>query len=111
MAISLSLSLSLSAGEDFTNDPLTVTIAPMTSGGQVELRVRQFFNVTDDDIFEHAQSFALVAVLGSEVPDKFACFRVRFSDDNCHGRIGATHIVIRDRDGNNTPHFSRNWVD
>ena len=64
----------------------------------MEIQVPQFFHVYDDEIFERAQSFVLVAVLGDEVPDKFACFRVRFSDDGCYGRIGATHIVIRDTD-------------
>ena len=45
------------------------------------------------------QSFALVGVLGSDVPDSFACFQRRNGDPLCFGRTGATTIKIEDNDG------------
>ena len=48
---------------------------------------------------EIKQSFALVAVLGDDVPDRFACFQKQFGDTDCFGRTGATSITIVDNDG------------
>ena len=48
---------------------------------------------------EITQSFALVAVLGNDVPDSFACFQRYVYDTDCFGRTGATSINIADNDG------------
>ena len=53
----------------------------------------------DDVINEIDQSFALVGVLGDDVPDRFACFQRRIDDSLCFGRTGATTIRIEDNDG------------
>ena len=55
--------------------------------------------VIDDDVNEIQQSFALVAVLGDDVPDDFACFQRQVGDTECFGRTGATEIAIGDNDG------------
>ena len=56
-------------------------------------------NVTiDDDVDEIEQSFALVAELGPDVPDSFACFQRQMSDTECFGRTGAIEIRIMDND-------------
>ena len=48
---------------------------------------------------EITQSFALVTVLGDDVPDSFACFQRQVGDTDCFGRTGATRIIIVDNDG------------
>ena len=56
-------------------------------------------NITiDDDIDEFEQSFALVAELGNDVPDSFACFQRYVGESECFGRTGATEIRIYDND-------------
>ena len=50
-------------------------------------------------INEIDQSFALVGVLGDDVPDRFACFQRRNGDPDCSGRTGATTIKIEDNEG------------
>ena len=87
------------AGDDFTNNSYTITIGNVTSRGTIETQVPQYFQVIDDNIFERVQSFALVAKLGPDVPEEFACFTTGFNDRECQGRIGATEIKIRDTDG------------
>ena len=52
----------------------------------------------DDDIDEIEQTFALVAEIGDDVPDRFACFQRQVGDTNCYGRTGATEIRIMDND-------------
>ena len=56
------------------------------------------FTITDDDIDEIEQSFALVAQLGPDVPDNFTCFQNQVGDTDCFGRKGATEIKIVDND-------------
>ena len=53
----------------------------------------------DDEINEIDQSFAIVGVLGNDVPEAFACFQRRTGDDQCFGRTGATTIKVEDNDG------------
>ena len=48
---------------------------------------------------EIEQSFALVAVLGEDVPDSFTCFKRQVDDTDCFGRTGAIKILIVDNDG------------
>ena len=56
-----------------------------------------FINVTDDDINEPDQSFAIVAEL-ADVPERVACFRTSDTATECSGRFGTTTIRIRDND-------------
>ena len=58
----------------------------------------QDIKITNDNINEIEQRFALVGELGPEIPDEFACFRVTFGEAECRGRVGATGIRIRDDD-------------
>ena len=55
--------------------------------------------VINDTVNEIEQSFALVAVLGDDVPDDFACFQRHVGDTECFNRAGATEIRIVDNDG------------
>ena len=78
-------------GADFNTTSITITVPAGTEG---EFVIPNTF-VFDDMINEIDQSFALVGVLGDDVPDRFACFQGRNS-----GRTGATTIKIEDNDGN-----------
>ena len=81
-------------GEDFSGQTITVTI-PADSG---TFEIPQFFTVEDDNIDENnAQSFAIVAEIGPDVPDDIACFQTSFRPQ-CEGRRGATEIRIVDND-------------
>ena len=74
----------------------------MVQGASTELGVFEIEleNIThDDDIDEIEQSFALVAEIGGDVPDSFACFQRHVGDTECLGRTGATEIKIMDNDG------------
>ena len=79
---------------DFDATSITITIPAGTE--EFEIPNRFFF---DDVINEIDQSFALVGVLGDDVPDRFACFQRRKDDPLCFGRTGATTIKIEDNDG------------
>ena len=74
----------------------------MVEGASTELGVFEIEleNIThDDDIDEIEQSFALVAEIGDDVPDSFACFQGQVGDTECSGRTGVTEIRIMDNDG------------
>lgn len=88
------------SGADFTNQTHTVTI-PATRRGTFELS-KELFGVIDDNLNEFEQSFALVAHLGDDVPDRFVCFQRQVGDQECLGRMGATEIRITDND--------RKWI-
>ena len=67
-----------------------------SSMGRFEIEIE---NVTiNDDIHEIEQSFALVAEIGDDVLDRFACFQRQVGDTECFGRSGATIIRITDND-------------
>ena len=76
-----------------------VTIPATEEGSSGTFMIPEMINVTDDDIHEPLQRFALVAQLGSDVPDRFACFQMLINDAECFGRSGATQIIIFDNDG------------
>ena len=82
---------------DFTNDTFVVTI-PATLGGSGTYALPGNFRVIDDNVNEVEQSFALVAWLGDDVPDEFACFQRQVGDIDCFERVGATEIKIVDND-------------
>ena len=81
-------------GADFHTASITITIP---AGTEVFEIANTFF--LNDNINEIDQSFALVGVLGVDVPDRFACFQRRTGDPLCFGRTGATTIKIEDNDG------------
>ena len=85
-------------GTDFTGRHLPITIPPTPNDSIGEFVIPGSFIVVDDDINEVQQSFALVAQLGYDVPDEFACFQRCFSDSDCCRRTGATEIKIVDND-------------
>ena len=83
-----------SLGDDFTNEPLTITIPANRRSYTIE----QFFNISDDNIDENEQSFAIVAEIGPDVPDGVSCFQTGEGGTRCFGRLGATEIRITDND-------------
>ena len=106
MGISIMIPICTITGVDFTSESFTITI-PATEDrppGLIYEDIQQDdivprFMVNDDNMNEITQSFALVAVLGDDVPDRFACFQRQFGDTDCFGRTGATSIIIVDNDG------------
>ena len=94
----------LHTGVDFINTSFTITVpASETERGLYIIPLPDVF-VIDDDINENCQSFALVAQIGSDVPDKFTCFQRSGCREccggQCFGRNGAIEIKIVDNDGN-----------
>ena len=81
---------------DFNTTPIIITIPAGTKLKEFEIPNTFFF---DDEINEMDQSFALVGVLGDDVPESFACFQRRTGDPLCFGKTGATTIKIEDNDG------------
>ena len=84
----------LPSGDDFTNEPLTITIP----ANQQSYTIEQFFNISDDNIDEDEQIFAIVAEIGRDVPDGVSCFQIPNAEIECQGRRGATEIRITDND-------------
>ena len=85
------------AGDDFTNASFTVQVPASEASGTFV--IPKNFGIIDDDINEIEQSFALVAELGEDVPDRFVCFQTKEGSRDCLGRRGATEIRIVDNDG------------
>ena len=79
---------------DFSNEPVTVVVP----AGSHTFTVPEFFTIVDDDIDEDEQSFAIVAEIGTDVPEGVSCFQVWVGEIQCHGRRGATEIRITDND-------------
>ena len=82
------------SGDDFTDEPLTITVPANLQ----RYTVQQFFYVVDDNIDEDRQSFAIVAEIGPDVPDGVSCFQTGVGEAECRGRRGATEIRIADND-------------
>ena len=87
-------SLFLSSGDDFTTEPLVITVPANRRSYSIET----FFNISDDNLDEDEQSFAIVAEIGRDVPDGVSCFQIAEGPTECHGRRGATEIRITDND-------------
>ena len=85
-------------GADFVNTTFTYTVQDInTELGIIRIELN---NITyDDDIDEFEQSFVLVAEIGDDVPDSFACFQRQVGETDCFNRTGATEIRIMDNDG------------
>ena len=84
-----------SAGADFTAMTLNFNIQGNNS---YSIKITLDNVTNDDDIDEITQNFALVAQLGDDVPDSFACFQRYVGDAECFGRTGAAKIIIEDDD-------------
>lgn len=81
------------------NVPFNITIpATQGNGDAKDTYLPERLIVIDDDVNEIEQSFALIAQLGDDVPDEFACFQTQVGDTDCFGRTGATEIKIEDND-------------
>jgi hypothetical protein len=63
------------------------------------IQLPSFFHIVDDTVNENEESFVLVAEVGGDTPDDAVCFKRHINDTTCHGRVGATLIVISDDDG------------
>ena len=88
----------ITTGIDFTDMTFNFTV----EGTDIELGVFRIDlkDITiDDDVHEIEQSFALVAEIGDDVPDRLACFQRQVGDTECFNRTGATEIRIMDNDG------------
>ena len=81
-------------GRNQTNEPLTITIPANWRSYTIE----QFFNISDDNLDEDEQSFAIVAEIGPDVPENISCFQIALGHTGCRGRRGATEIRITDND-------------
>ena len=79
---------------DYDDTVIFRTILPSTTSRVVSQDIR----ITNDNINEIEQQFAVVGELGSEVPEEFVCFRVTVGEAECRGRVGTTGIRIRDND-------------
>ena len=84
----------LPSGDDFTIEPLVITVPANRQRYTIEM----FFNIFDDNLDEDEQSFALVAEIGPDVPDGLSCFQIPNALTECRGRRGATKIRITDND-------------
>ena len=81
-----------SSGSDFTSGTINITIP----ANRMSFEIQTFFNITDDDVNEVQQSFAIIADI-IDVPENISCFQHPFGTA-CHGRHGATLIRITDND-------------
>ena len=66
--------------------------------GRRTYEIPTFFTINDDDIDEYGESFAILAEIGSDVPDGVSCFQTHVGPEYCFGRQGATEIRIWDND-------------
>ena len=92
---------------DFSTKTTTITI-PATASIDEETAVftlpNSILSITNDEINEIEQSFALIAEIGIDVPDSFVCFQIADGDLDCvlDGRKGASRIRIVNDDGKTT---------
>ena len=81
-------------GVDYDDRVFVRTIPSSTTSHVLSQDIR----IYEDNVNEIEQRFALVGMLGGEIPEEFACFQVTFGEAECRGRVGATGIRIRDND-------------
>ena len=79
--------------DDFYTNSTTIIIPAGTTDFEIN---NTFFR--NDVTNEIDQSFALVGVVGDDVPDGLSCFQRRTGDPLCFGRTGGTTIKIEDND-------------
>ena len=63
----------------------------------MSFEIQTFFNITDDDVNEVQQSFAIIVDI-IDVPKNISCFQRAIGESKCQGRCGATAIRITDND-------------
>ena len=80
-----------SSDRDFSSRTIKITI-PVN---RMSFEIQTFFNITDDDINEVQETFAIIADI-IDVPEKISCFHR--SQLLCQGRHAATAIRIFDND-------------
>ena len=95
------------AMSDFSTTSTTITIPATTSITEetaVVILNNTILSITNDEINEIEQSFALIAEIGIDVPDSFVCFQIAEGDRECvlDGRKGAVRIRIVNDDGKTT---------
>ena len=78
---------------DFSDECITIIIP----AGRRLHEVSTFFNISDDDIDEDEESFAIVAEI-LDVPDNTSCFQIGEGETKCFGTRGATEVRITDND-------------
>ena len=88
------LFLCCSSESDFTTESITVTV-PANSES---FTISEVIPTVDDDLNEDTQSFAVVVEIGQDVPEGISCFQSGIGESECHGRKGATEIIIFDND-------------
>jgi hypothetical protein len=86
------------AGADFSTSLKHVNIPASAGVGMQTITIPEFFSVTNDNVDEDEQSFALIANIGEDVPDRFTCFQTHLRQTGCSGRVGATAVRIEDND-------------
>ena len=84
-------------GKDYNDMTRNITITALAN--RRDYTIEDSVQVFDDFIDEVEQSFALIAELGPDVSDRYACFQRKENEDTCLGRRGATRISITDNDG------------
>ena len=82
-----------SSGSDFISGTINITIP----ANRMSFEIQTFFNITDDDINEVQQTFAIIADI-IDVPENISCFQYTIGESICQGRLGATTIRITDND-------------
>ena len=100
---------------DFSTKSTTIIISPTAYnavGGQTATfhLPNSVLSINDDEVNEIEQNFVLIAEIGSDVPDSFACFQIADGDSDCvlDGRKGAAWIRIVNDDGKTTKHSEYN---
>ena len=82
-----------SSGSDFTSRTINITIP----ANRMSFEIQKIFNITDDNVNEVQQSFAIIAEI-IDVPGHISCFQRAIGESQCQGRRGATAIRITDND-------------
>ena len=83
----------ITTGADFADMTFNFTV----EGTDIELgvfRIKLEDITIDDDVHEIEQSFALIAEIGDDVPERLACFQRQVGDTECFNRTGATKLEL-----------------
>ena len=78
---------------DFSSGTINITIP----ANRMSFEIQTFFSITDDDINEIQQSFAIIADI-IDVPENISCFQHAIGESICQRRRAATAIRIIDND-------------
>ena len=86
-------------GADFSDECATVTVPAAATPGTQTYTIQKFFTVDDDELNEIEQSFALIAVIETDVPSN--CVHIVEDVVLNYCGSGATEIRITDNDRKN----------